>query len=41
MPTPLAPINHVKMFQGEPERPGKLFDPFTKFSFGERGEFVE
>jgi len=41
MPTPLAPIDHVKMLQGEAERSSKLFDPFTEFSLRERGELVE
>jgi hypothetical protein len=41
MPTPLTPINHVEMLQGETEGSGELFDPLTEFSLRERREFVE
>jgi hypothetical protein len=41
MSTPLATVDHVKMFEGEPELASKRFDTGTEIAGGKRGEFVE
>lgn len=41
MSAPLAPIDNIKVLQGEPKGSCQFLDPVSELSFGKGGQLVE